>query len=81
LRRHDALALSLHALDALLSGCGVPEHSVAALRRAIVVVDPSVPHFAREVVLRSAPPHGACWIWRGRPGTLQVCVAAADACR
>lgn len=56
LREHDALALSLHALGALLDHGGVPAAGVDALRWGIVVVDPRVPHLAREVVLRSALP-------------------------
>ena len=59
LARHDALALSLHALDSLLDDSPVPAASIDALRWGIVVLDPRIPHLARELVLRSALPDAA----------------------
>jgi acetyl-CoA acetyltransferase family protein len=56
LREHDALALSLHALGALLHDAGLPAQRIDAVRWGIVVVDPRIPHLARELVLRSALP-------------------------
>jgi len=54
LRGHDALALAGLALGGLLDA--VPREAgeaVDALRWGIVVLDPRIPHMAREVVLRS----------------------------
>lgn len=54
LRQHDALALSLHAIDGLLQRSPDARERVDALRWGIVVLDPRIPHIAREVALRSA---------------------------
>jgi acetyl-CoA acetyltransferase family protein len=56
LAEHDALGLSLHALDGLLAAAPLPPQSVERLAWGIVVVDPRVPHLARDVVLRSTLP-------------------------
>lgn len=53
---HDALALSLHAVAGLLAASGLDPAKLEALRWGIVVVDPRMPQFAREVALRSALP-------------------------
>jgi acetyl-CoA acetyltransferase family protein len=56
---HDALDLSLHAVAGLLDASGVDPDAVEAVRWGSVVVDPRVPHLARDVVLRSALPNRA----------------------
>lgn len=53
LKRYTALELSVHAVNAALARSGVAAASVDILNHGIVVLDPRVPHMAREVALQS----------------------------
>ncbi len=56
LKRYGALELGVHAVDGLLEGEHMAPDAVEELAFGIVIVDPRVPHFAREVALRSRLP-------------------------
>ncbi len=53
---HGALALGVHAVNALLERERVASEAVDELAFGVVIVDPRVPHFAREVALTSRLP-------------------------
>ncbi len=50
-RQHSALALSVHAVEGLLTKHEVDPKSIDELVYGIVVIDPKVPNLAREIVL------------------------------
>ncbi len=56
LARHTALDLSVHAVDGLLEKTGLDPEAVEELVHGIVVVDPRIPHMAREVNFASRLP-------------------------
>lgn len=55
-RERSALELAAHSIEGILAKLGVEPASVTALAYGIVIVDPRLPHFAREVVFRSRLP-------------------------
>jgi acetyl-CoA acetyltransferase len=56
LKNYSALQLGVHAVNGLLEKQQLAAESVEELVYGIVLVDPRVPHFAREVNLHSALP-------------------------
>lgn len=58
-RGYRPLELSLHAVEGLLERLDVDPGSVENLAYGIVLVDPEIPHVAREIVLRSRLPESA----------------------
>ena len=56
LRKHSPLDLSVHAVNGLLSKTQLDPISVDELAYGITVLDPRIPHFAREVVFSSELP-------------------------
>jgi acetyl-CoA acetyltransferase family protein len=55
-RDRSALDLAAHAIAGLLAKQALDPAAVEALAFGIVIVDPRIPHFAREVVFRSLLP-------------------------
>lgn len=58
-RGHRPLDLSLHAVEGLLERVDMDPEAVESLAWGIVLVDPEVPHVAREIVLRTRLPDSA----------------------
>ena len=59
LRKHSPLDLAVHAVNGLLSKTQLDSISVDELAYGITVLDPRIPHFAREVVFSSELPSTA----------------------
>ena len=55
-RKYSALDLGVHSVNGLLKKQRLDPHSVDELVYGITVVDPRVPHMAREVVFSSELP-------------------------
>ncbi|MGH7571345.1 MAG: acetyl-CoA C-acyltransferase [Gemmatimonadota bacterium] len=55
-RRHRPLDLALHAVEGLLDRLNVDPAGIESLAYGIVLVDPEIPHVAREIVLESRLP-------------------------
>ena len=54
-KQYTPLDLSVHAVDGLLGALDLDPQLVDELIHGITVVDPRVPHLAREVVFSSRP--------------------------
>ena len=55
-KHHSPLRLGLHAVTGLIEQHGIDPGSVDELVYGIVLLDPRIPNFAREIVFESALP-------------------------